>query len=64
MGTSPGALLQVFAVPLTRKPLFPGTLMPVQVQDQRLINEIIELKRDGWVTLLAGPLAHHALLQG
>ena len=41
------ALTQVFAVPLNRKPLFPGTLMPVQVQDQQLINEIIEQKRDG-----------------
>lgn len=39
-------VMQVFAVSLNRKPLFPGTMMPVQIHDQQLINEVVELKRD------------------
>jgi len=37
---------EVFVVPLSRKPLFPGTLMPVQLRDRKLISEIQEMKRD------------------
>ena len=38
--------VQVFVVPLQRKPLFPGTLMPVQLRDRKLISEIQEMKKD------------------
>ena len=28
-----------------RRPLFPGNIMPVSVQDPRLVRELLELKR-------------------
>ena len=37
--------VQVLAVPLPRRPLFPGNIMPVAVQDPRLVRELLELKR-------------------
>ena len=37
--------VQVLAVPLPRRPLFPGNIMPVSVQDPRLVRELLELKR-------------------
>ena len=37
--------MQVLAVPLPRRPLFPGNIMPVSVQDPRLVKELLELKR-------------------
>jgi ATP-dependent Lon protease len=37
--------LQVLAVPLPRRPLFPGNIMPVSVQNPQLIKELLELKR-------------------
>ena len=39
--------VQVFAVALQRRPLFPGSLQPVLVQDPKLIDEILDLKRSG-----------------
>ncbi|CAL5228054.1 g11119 [Coccomyxa viridis] len=36
---------EVLAVPLPRRPLFPGNIMPVSVQDPRLVRELLELKR-------------------
>ncbi|CAK0771468.1 hypothetical protein CVIRNUC_003863 [Coccomyxa viridis] len=36
---------EVLAVPLPRRPLFPGNIMPVAVQDPRLVRELLELKR-------------------
>jgi len=39
--------VQVFAVALQRRPLFPGSLQPVTVHDPKLIDEILELKRSG-----------------
>ena len=41
------AHVQVFAVALQRRPLFPGSLQPVLVQDPKLIDEILDLKRSG-----------------
>lgn len=38
---------QVFAVALQRRPLFPGSLQPVTVNDPKLIDEILDLKRSG-----------------
>lgn len=38
---------EVFAVALQRRPLFPGSLQPVLVQDPKLIDEILDLKRSG-----------------
>ena len=40
-----GGAMQVLAVPLPRRPLFPGNIMPVSVQDPRLVRELLELKR-------------------
>ncbi|KAL3145396.1 hypothetical protein ABBQ38_001644 [Trebouxia sp. C0009 RCD-2024] len=38
---------EVFAVALQRRPLFPGSLQPVTVNDPKLIDEILDLKRSG-----------------
>jgi len=38
---------EVFAVPLARRPLFPGGIMPVMVSNNTLIKEIIETRRQG-----------------
>lgn len=38
---------QVLAVPLPRRPLFPGVLTPVTVDNPRLIEKLLDLKRDG-----------------
>lgn len=32
---------------LPRRPLFPGGLMPVSVQNDKLIQELIQLKKGG-----------------
>jgi hypothetical protein len=37
----------VLAVPLPRRPLFPGGIMPVTVQNPRLIKELMDIKRQG-----------------
>jgi ATP-dependent Lon protease len=38
---------QVLAVPLPRRPLFPGVLTPVTVDNPRLVERLLDLKRDG-----------------
>lgn len=38
---------EVLAVALPRRPLFPGGLMPVSVQNDKLIQELIQLKKGG-----------------
>lgn len=38
---------QVLAVPLAMKPLFPGGIMPVTVTNNKLIKELVELRRQG-----------------
>ena len=38
---------EVLAVPLPRRPLFPGGLMPVTVSNEKLIQELIQLKKNG-----------------
>ena len=38
---------QVLVVPLNRRPLMPGVIMPVRVMDERLIQEIEEMKARG-----------------
>ncbi|EIE24366.1 ATP-dependent protease La [Coccomyxa subellipsoidea C-169] len=35
----------VLAIPLPRRPLFPGNIMPVSVQNPKLVKELLELKR-------------------
>ncbi|KAK9906845.1 hypothetical protein WJX75_009027 [Coccomyxa subellipsoidea] len=36
---------EVLAIPLPRRPLFPGNIMPVSVQNPKLVKELMELKR-------------------
>ncbi|CAL8462062.1 g1593 [Coccomyxa elongata] len=36
---------EVLAIPLPRRPLFPGNIMPVSVQNPKLVKELLELKR-------------------
>jgi hypothetical protein len=38
---------EVFAVPLPRRPLFPGGIMPVTVHNNKLIKELVEIRRQG-----------------
>lgn len=37
----------MLAVALPRRPLFPGGLMPVTVTSEKLIEELIQLKKGG-----------------
>ena len=39
--------LQVFAVAMPRRPLFPGTTFPVSIRDAKLIEEIEQIQRSG-----------------
>lgn len=41
------SMVQVLAVSLPRRPLFPGGLMPVTVHNDKLIQELIQLKKGG-----------------
>lgn len=43
----PSSHPQVLVVPLNRRPLMPGVIMPVRVTDERLISEIEEMKSRG-----------------
>lgn len=38
---------EVLAVPIARRPLFPGGLLPVMVTDNQLIKELVEIRRQG-----------------
>lgn len=38
---------QVLAIPLARKPLFPGTMVPLQVTDKKLLDELVEQHNQG-----------------
>ena len=58
--------VQVLAIGLQRKPLLPGTLLPAQVHSQRVINEILDLQRDGYFLnfpSLFGILANNVCFQ-
>lgn len=44
--------LQVLVVPLALKPLFPGGIMPVTVTNNKLIKELFEIRKSGWVCLI------------
>ena len=51
---------------LPRRPLFPGGLMPITVSNEKLIQELIQLKKGGCVALrLASclPALRHGRLQ-
>lgn len=48
----PPPLPQVFAVPLPRRPLLPGGIMPVTVQNNKLIKELVDLRRQGYTPAL------------
>jgi Lon-like ATP-dependent protease len=39
--------LQVLAIPLPRRPLLPGGIMPVTVQSNKLIKELFDLRKQG-----------------
>jgi Lon-like ATP-dependent protease len=43
----PSSHPQVLVVPLNRRPLMPGVIMPVRVTDERLIAEVEEMKQRG-----------------
>lgn len=38
---------EVLAVTLQRRPIFPGGLMPVSISDERLVRELLQLKKAG-----------------
>jgi hypothetical protein len=40
---------EVLCVPISRRPLFPGVIMPVMVKDTRVIKELIDIRKQGWV---------------
>lgn len=42
---------EVLAIPLLRRPLFPGGIMPVTVTDSTIIKELVEVRRQGYVVL-------------
>lgn len=42
---------EVLAVPLARRPLFPGGIMPVMVTNNALIKELVDIRRQGYVAL-------------
>ena len=44
---TPDRLRDVLAIPLSRRPLFPGVLMPVTVDDPALVARLAALKREG-----------------
>lgn len=46
-GPHPGRHPTVLAVPLTRRPLLPGILLPVRVRDERLIAELEDMRGQG-----------------
>lgn len=47
------SLVQILAVPLARKPLFPGTMVPLHVTDKKLLDELVELHNQGrWAALM------------
>lgn len=39
---------EVLAIPLARRPLFPGGIMPVTVTDSKIIKELVEVRRQGY----------------
>lgn len=46
---TPNCCWQVFAVPVNRRPLFPGSIFPVQVKNRKLVQELMQFRRDGCV---------------
>ena len=38
---------EVLAIPINRRPLFPGVIMPAMVTDTRIIKELIEVRKQG-----------------
>jgi len=38
---------EVLAVPVSRRPLFPGGILPVMVTDNQIIKELVEIRRQG-----------------
>lgn len=37
----------VLAIPVQRRPLFPGVIMPVLVKDNKVIKELIDIRKQG-----------------
>lgn len=38
---------EVLSIPISRRPLFPGVIMPVMVKDNRIIKELIDVRKQG-----------------
>lgn len=38
---------EVLAIPVSRRPLFPGGILPVMVTDNNIIKELVEIRRQG-----------------
>jgi hypothetical protein len=44
---------EVLSIPVVRRPLFPGVIMPVMVQDNRVIKELIDIRKQGYAMMVA-----------
>lgn len=40
---------EVLSIPVTKRPLFPGVIMPVMVRDNRVIKELVDIRKQGYV---------------
>lgn len=58
-----GRYREILAVPLPRRPLFPGGLMPVNITSNKLIKELVELKRQRCAALGTLCWSGHAVLR-
>ena len=38
---------EVLSIPISKRPLFPGVIMPVMVKDNRVIKELIDVRKQG-----------------
>ncbi|KAI8110459.1 hypothetical protein M9435_002133 [Picochlorum sp. BPE23] len=38
---------EVLSIPVTKRPLFPGVIMPVMVRDNRVIKELVDIRKQG-----------------
>lgn len=38
---------EVLSIPISKRPLFPGVIMPVMVRDNRVIKELIDVRKQG-----------------
>lgn len=43
---------EVLSIPVISRPLFPGVIMPVMVQDNRVIKELIDIRKQGYARMV------------